>query len=242
MINKQFNKSIIMTVIIGTIWPGGHLVSSDGRVIADDVINNDAFDKTFSLYGGLLKGAYSNSMNFNLSSHESSKSITEHVLEIIPDEISSGIQNLIELIVKGLEFRLSRAEIIQTFPMEKRNLNLILTGQEYFNYGDYLMYDIRFSYKEDTKSIGHTEIVPILSTNYHCLHHVHAPDDSGLQGKIIENLNKDLPSFSYTTIGKAHFDSIRFGLHETELFYKDKICPVGGIFYSKPQYMPQIPL
>lgn len=144
-----------MSVIAALISTHNGVTASDGRRFGSiDYVNgipsepfeveSDDFDKTFSLAGGKVIGAFCGLLEFG------ERTIAEHMQEITRDSFGSGMafMEIVELVERELTDRLNQLDDRKVTRLS-RKVNLLLVGRAHLTQGKMRIAGIRFCAKSD---------------------------------------------------------------------------------------------
>ena len=144
-----------MSVIAALISTRDGAIASDGRrfnsvhlvngVPVEPIsVASDDFDKTFSLAGGKMVGAFCGLLEF------SGSTIAEHIRDITDGSLPSGAKfmQIIDLVEQQLTARLNQVDDGEVIP-SCRNVDLLLVGGTQLTRGDMRIAGMRFCAKPD---------------------------------------------------------------------------------------------
>jgi len=148
-------RGMLMSVIAALISTRDGVTASDGRRFSPkDLVNgmpskplkveSDDFDKTFSLAGGKVIGAFCGLLGFG------KRTIAEHIQEITRDSFRSGMtfMEIVELVEQELTARLNQVDDEEVTRL-CRNVDLLLVGGAQLTRNKMRIAGVRFCAKPD---------------------------------------------------------------------------------------------
>ena len=141
-----------MTIILASVSNQGHVTSSDGRAIYNGSIASEGNDKTFSLYGGKIRGAYAGMMSFGKDTNHGAKNTREFIIEISNQTYPHSIEDFAEFLKNKL-LPIIKNLSENEWAIENRNLVIFLTGAKKLDAENYMIVEINFSPNVQKKDV-----------------------------------------------------------------------------------------
>lgn len=229
---------ILVSVIAALISTRNGVTASDGRRFSSTGsvngipskplrIESDEFDKTFSLAGGKVIGAFCGLLEFG------ERTIARHIQEITRDSFRGGMtfMEIIELVEQELEARLNQVDDREVGRLS-RNVDLLLVGGAQLTQHKMRIAGVRFCAKSD--GVTHTrDIVSATKANQYYLY----GEDLACKAAARTFDGNRVPGRHVAFLTRLVTDAIDVGIRDCGIKEPSCFRACGGrVFTARTQY------
>lgn len=222
-----------MTVILASVSNNGYATSSDGRIIFAGRVVSESTNKTFSLYGGKIRGAYAGMMSFGRDTIYGAKETRDFIADISKKICPHSIEEYAEFLKSEL-LVIIQSLSVNEWSVEERRLVIFLTGGKALSDKDYVIYEIIFE-PNDQK----TNVIAIIKNHGSGNNEFHKLCNSGSSEAFNAALNfldnyKSKPDLSVEEMIILHDDALTKAIDAAEVNKKETPSSCGGKHFFQP--------